>query len=409
MEKNNSQSGSLLSAVFLVAGTCIGGGMLALPVATGTNGFFPSLAMMIICWLAMTLSALFLVEVNLWMEEGAHVISMASRFLGKWGKAISWVLYLFICYASIVAYTAGGGSQIVHALDHWAGLTVTKTIGCVIFILLFGVLVDFGAQVVGRINAILFIAMIVAYIGIVVIGVTEVKSELLFYRRWSGSMMAIPLLLTSFSFQTMVPSLTPYLKRHPAALRIAIIAGTTTALVIYIVWQWLVLGIVPVDGPSGLQAALQQGEPATKFLRETVLNSWIATFAEYFAFFALVTSYLGITLGLYDFLADGLKIKKQGLGKLALGILIVIPTLFFALFFERAFLIGLDASGGFGDSILNGLIPVSMVWIGRYRDQMVGSFRVPGGKPLLIAVFLFFLFYIRSRGIGPYGSFILNL
>ncbi|MFN4174810.1 MAG: aromatic amino acid transport family protein, partial [Parachlamydiaceae bacterium] len=84
---------TLLSAIFLVAGTCIGGGMLALPVATGLAGFFPSLVVMILSWLMMTLTALLLLEVSLWMEEGVHVITMSSRLLGPFGKAVSWVLY----------------------------------------------------------------------------------------------------------------------------------------------------------------------------------------------------------------------------------------------------------------------------------------------------------------------------
>jgi tyrosine-specific transport protein len=53
-------------------------------------------------------------------------------------------------------------------------------------------------------------------------------------------------------------------------------------------------------------------------------------------------------------------------------------------------LLALDASGGFGDSILNGMIPVLMVWVGRYRLGLTG-FRVPGGKLVLVAVFTFFL------------------
>src|SRR5437868_13374543 len=89
---------NIISAMFLVAGTCIGGGMLALPVATGISGFLPSTLMMTLCWLAMTASALLLLEVNLWMKEGAHVITMASTLLGPVGKIVSWCVFLFISY-----------------------------------------------------------------------------------------------------------------------------------------------------------------------------------------------------------------------------------------------------------------------------------------------------------------------
>ncbi|MBA3239233.1 MAG: amino acid transporter [Parachlamydiaceae bacterium] len=375
--------------MFLVGGTCIGGGMLALPLATGIAGFMPSILAMAICWLAMTTSALLLLEANLWMEEGAHVISMASRFLGPYGKAVSWLIYLFICYASIIAYTAGGGVQISLFFDAAFNWQISKDVGSFLFILLFGGVVDLGTRTIGRVNTILFIALIAAYVGLVIIGIPEIKTGFLLNRQWSSALMAVPLLLTTFSFQTMVPSLTPYLKRNGNALRWAIIGGTLITFVVYAIWQALILGIVPVEGPNGLAAVLNSGEPTSQFLKEHVQSAYVSVVAEYFAFFAIITSFIGIAFGLFDFLADGLKIEKKGLGKLALGLLIVIPTLIGSTQFERVFLLALDASGGFGDSILNGMIPVLMVWVGRYRLGLTG-FRIPGGKIVLVAVFIFF-------------------
>lgn len=414
MENAIVRKGSVISAMFLVAGTCIGGGMLALPVATGISGFFPSIIIMSICWIAMTSTALLLLEVSLWMEEGVHLITMTSRILGVPGKAVSWLLYLFICYASIVAYTAGGGIQISSAVHHYSGICISKHIGSVIFLLLFGSVIYFGSRVVGRVNAVLFIAMIAAYFALVGMGIPEVKLELLSQKKWSGALLAVPLLLTSFSFQTMVPSLTPYLKRHAKGLRIAIIGGTFIAFLIYAIWQSLMLGIVPVDGPNGLAEALNRGEPATQFLREHVQNVWLSTIAEYFAFFAIITSFLGIALGLFDFLADGLKIKKDFLGRIILGFLIVVPTLIFATQFERIFLLALDTSGGFGDSILNGIIPVLMVWIGRYRMGYVSDFKLPGGKIFLVIILCFFLFslvleiLVQAGNLAPINAPIVN-
>lgn len=379
---------NLLSAIFLVAGTCIGGGMLALPVATGLAGFIPSLAVMLLAWLMMTLTALLLLEVSLWMEEGVHVITMSSRILGPFGKAVSWVLYLFICYASLVAYTAGGGVQIASSLG------ITKGLGSVIFVLLFGSVIYLGSRAVGRVNAVLFIAMIAAYFALVGMGLDEVKPSQLLHRDWPIAWMALPLLLTSFSFQTMVPSLTPYLKRNAKGLRRAIIYGTGVALLVYVIWQAIILGIVPIQGKEGLLDALSKGEPATEFLTIHVHGPYLALVAEYFAFFALVTSFLGIALGLFDFLSDGLHIKESGFGQLFLAFLVAVPTLFFANFFERAFIVALDASGGFGDAILNGIIPCLMVWIGRYRLGYKGIEMVKGGKPALFLILCFYAFTV---------------
>lgn len=384
---------SIISALFLVAGTCIGGGMLALPVATGISGFLPSVAAMFLCWMMMTGSALLLLEASLWMKEGEHMISIASRLLGAPGRIICWILYLFISYCSIVAYTAGGGGQVVHALNAFAGWELSKSTGCLLFVVVLGVVVDLGTRIVGRVNAILFIAMMLAYVFLIIMGVSEVKSSLLLENQnWSYSLMAIPLLLTSFSFQTMVPSLTPYLNRHVNALRGAIIGGTSLTFIVYLVWEWLVLGIIPIEGPSGLASALAKGNPATQFLRQVASSPYLWIVAEYFAFFALVTSFLGITLGLFDFLSDGLKLKKEGTHKIVLAVLIIVPTLFFATNYERAFIVALESSGGFGDSLLNGIIPILMVWVGRYSKKLPSNPLVPGGKFVLGMMFLFFVF-----------------
>lgn len=378
--------------------------MLALPIATGISGFLPSLVVMAICWITMTMTALLLMEVSLWMEEGAHVITMTSKILGPWGKRLAWILYLFICYASLVAYAAGGGAQMASACDHYCQIPISKDWGSLLFALLFTSVIFVGNWFVGRVNTLLFGAMVLAYFALVGTGISEVKPALLLHQYWPTSMIAVPLLLTAFSFQTMVPSLTPYLKRNIKALRMAIVGGTLLAMLIYLVWQWIILGIVPVEGDNGLAQALAQGDqPATEFLRQHVAGKWVSIIAEFFAYFAIATSFLGIAMGLFDFLADGLKIKKDTMGKAIIGLLIVIPTLIIATRFERVFMTAMDASGGIGDSILNGIIPVLMVWKGRYLLGYKSDFKVPGGKVLLVAIGCFFVVSLSIEILGMMG------
>lgn len=392
MNPSSKLSPQTLSAIFLVAGTCIGGGMLALPVATALNGFLPSTFVMILSWLAMMLTALYLVEVGFWMKkDDAHVISMTSRFLGKWGRGVSWILYLFISYASLVAYTAGSGHLMTKALSCYGGIEITKEMGCVLFTLLFGPCLFCSHKLLGKVNSVLFIAMIIAYFVLISLSVPHVKTDLLMRTNWSGAWLALPLLLTSFSFQTMVPSLHPYLGHHAPSLRVAIIGGTALAFVVYLIWQATVLGCVPLEGSHGLLQALKEGEAATHVLGAAVQNGYIELLASFFAFFALVTSFFGIALGLYDFLSDGFNIPKKGWGTVALGLLVLVPTLLSSMHFERIFLKALDASGGFGDSILNGIMPILMIVIARYhfKLQQVG-YVAPRAKWLLVAAFVFY-------------------
>lgn len=400
--------GSLLGASLLVAGTCIGGGMLALPVATGVAGFIPSVVMMLLGWAFMTITALYLLEVNLWMPEGSHVITMASRYLGTGGKVVAWILYLFIGYASLVAYTAGGGDLLISGFHNLFDITLSKSGAAILFVVVFSLVLYLGNVTVGRVNTVLVIGMVLAYILLVSIGAPEVQWDLLVRHDWGSCVIAIPLLLTIFSFQTIVPSLTYYLKKDGRALRIAIVAGTTLSLIIYIVWEWLVLGTVLLDGDQGLAKALAEGKPATDFLRAATGNPWISYLAEFFAFFALITSFLGIALGLFDFLADGFKIPRNVKGNLLLGLLIAIPTLFFTLTMDKVFLKALDSSGGIGDAILNGIMPALMLWVGRYIYREHSEYRTFGGKPLIIVVILYGLGVFMIEVLGRMG-FILSI
>lgn len=399
----NANKGSVLGATSLVAGTCIGGGMLALPVATGAAGFFSSSVMILLGWAFMTITALLLLEANLWMEKDAHVLTMAGRFLGPVGKVIALLLYLFISYASLVAYSDGGGQLLNAALDNFLGIHLTWYWGEILFVALFGGVIYLGNVFVGRINTLLMIGLVVSYVLLIGTGMSEVNWRLLLRNEWGSSFLAIPLLLTIFSFQTIVPSLTIYLKQDAKALRLSIILGTTISLIVYLIWEWLVLGTVLYDGDMGLAKALETGKPITEFLSAAVQNPMLQIFADFFAFFAIVTSFLGIALGLFDFLADGLKIKRGIGGNLILGLLIAIPTLFFIMTLEKVFLLALDTSGGIGDSLLNGVFPALMVWVGRYKMQLKSEYRVPGGKGLIFLVIVYALFVFALEILGKFG------
>ena len=357
-----------LTGALLVAGTCIGGGMLALPVAGAPAGLIPGLLIMIVVWVLMSATGLCLVEIGFWMKKSdAHIITMASTILGEWGKWLMWCLFLFISYASLTAYTAGCGSLFASALSSVLKTEVSKTAGCWLFVLVFGPFLLGPRAILGRANNILFGLMICAYFVIVGRGIGLVQTEYLMRHDWNYAYLAIPLIITAFSYQMMVPSLHSFLDNDKRSLRVAVVLGTTITLVVYTLWQVVIFGSIPIDGASGLSAAFEAGEPATFCLSQLTNSKLVTHAASFFALFALVTSFFGIGIGLVDFLSDGLKMSRKGRGAIILGLLVLVPSLVFAVSFERIFLIALDISGGFGDTILNGIIPLTMLWLGIKR------------------------------------------
>ena len=61
--RNTLVKNSAIGSTFIVAGTALGAGMLAMPVATAGIGFWTALAMLFGLWLVMSYTALLLDEV----------------------------------------------------------------------------------------------------------------------------------------------------------------------------------------------------------------------------------------------------------------------------------------------------------------------------------------------------------
>ena len=373
----------------LVGGTAIGAGMLALPVVTANAGLLPSYVIYFICWIFSACTGLLLLEVCLWMPNDANIISMASHLLGPVGKGIAWILYLFLFYCLTIAYVAGGGSFIVALF----GGKLPHVLGLILFTAVFGACVYMGTCFVDRINVLLMIGLGVSYFLFLYFGVNKIQFSYFKRAEVLPAIMALPVIFTSFSYQGIIPSLTAYLDRRAKMIRFAIIVGTAFPFLAYILWQFLIMGIVPVEGPHGLMAAEANGMTAIEPLRYIFPGSPIFLMGQFFGAFALTTSFLGVTLGLLDFLSDGLQVAKTGWKKLLLCGLVFIPPIVIAAYNPQIFLTALGYAGGVGCALLLGLLPVIMVWRGRhFKDYGVLHKQLPGGRFVLCLLIAFVLF-----------------
>ncbi|MEI8124591.1 MAG: aromatic amino acid transport family protein [Parachlamydiaceae bacterium] len=379
--------GTLLRGILLVAGTSIGGGMLALPVLTGQIGFFPSLLVYFCCWLFMTLTGLLFLELSLWVEPNANIITMAERTLGGAGKAAAWGLYLFLFYCLVLAYIVGIGDLMVEVMQ--GSISLKEWQGQLLFLGLLGPFVYAGAHLIGKLNIFLMAGLGISFLLFVLFGASHVRTHLLLATDWPKLWTALPITFTAFAYQGTIPTLVSYMGRDAKKIRLAIIIGGFLPLIVYALWQWLILGIVPIEGPGGLQDAVKNGFNAIQPLKSALNTSTVYIVGQYFAFFALITSFFGVSLGLVDFLADGLKVKKTPMGKLILCLLVFIPPTLFAFTHPHIFLIALDYAGGFGCALLLGLMPILMVWSGRYKMGFKGNYTLIGGRWMLLGLIAF--------------------
>lgn len=393
MINKTASLGSFLGGMFLVAGTAIGGGMLALPVLTGLAGFIPSLVLYLLCWLFMASTGLLYLEACLWSEKETNFLSLATRTLGKAGRYFTWVVYLFFFYCLTLAYIVGCGDL----FSELSGGYLSSAIGSWLFVLLFAPFVFLGTKAVAPINIMLMVGLGLSYFTFIALGFHHVDNSLLLNREWSHMFIALPVAFAAFGYQGIVPTLVHHMERDAPRIRLAILLGSLLPLVAYVIWNWLILGIVPVEGADGLQAAMALGKNAVHPLKGVLNTPFLYIVGQFFAFFALVTSFFGVTLGLLDFLADGLKIEKNIKGRLFLSTLIFLPPLVIASYYPGLFLVALTYAGGFGSVILLGLLPILIVWVGRYRNNLAGEYQFFGGKPLLAILAIFVLLELASE------------
>lgn len=384
--------GSFWAATCLISGTCIGGGMLAMPVQTAEIGFGYSLLGLFICWAFMTFTGLCLMEATLWIKNETHFSSLSRILIGNWVKIIAITVYLFMNYASLVAYTAGGATLIQAWSQSLFNITMSYEVCCSIFTLIFGSAIVLGARFLGMVNFWSMIILGLCYIGLVGISLNFIKAENLAWRsHWKESVGAFSMILATYSYQMVVPSVCSFMGYDTAKLKKVIILGTTIPFIIYTVWIFVIHGAIALEGAHGLREAWKNGHSATSPLHKQ-LNHWVITvFADAFALLAMVTSYFGLSMALFHFLNDCFNEMKINMKRNAIIFLTVFPALILAIMFPRALLQFLDLSGGYGDTTLSGMIPIALVWVGRYNKKLESSYRAPGGKLALIAAGCFFL------------------
>lgn len=369
-----------VSGTLLIAGTTIGAGMLGIPLVTAQAGFLPAMGITLLVWFFMLATGFLYLEATLWMQEGANILSMTSRFLGRSGKWFAGSIYLFLYYCLMVAYFAAGAPL----FNSFLGIQ-SIGVGYLLYGLIFGAIVVCGIRLVDRINYILMAAMFLSYFALVGLGIPQIASERLISQDWSKVVFAAPILFSAFGFHNVIPSLTTYFNRDVAVLRKSIFWGTAIPLGVYLIWQWLMIGVVP---ESAINAALNEGKPATAALQSLIHSPWIVRFGQSFAFFAVITSMLGVAFSLVDFLADGMGMKARCLRtRIGLGLLVFLPPFLFCLADPAVFVTAIGFAGGFGEAFLNGLLPVALVWMGRYQQRLGLQHQLIGDKPMLCILF----------------------
>ena len=376
-----------LGSTLITSGTMIGAGMLAMPLTSAGIGFTFTVVLLILLWILLTYSALLFVEVYQTAEHDAGIGTLAAQYFGRPGRIVATSVLMIFLYALLSAYVTGGGAILASTLPDFAAPDLKMKGSILAFTILFGVFVAIGTSFVDALNRFLFIAMIAALFIVLGLMIPEIKIDNLMAIPIDKALLisASPVFFTAFGFHGSIPCLNKYLEGDVKALRFSIIVGSAITLVGYILWQFSTHGVL---SQTRFLEILNQ-DPTLNGLIEAVRvitgSTIIAAIVKIFSALALITSFLGVALGLLECIEDLLKRAFNiSANRLSLGFLTFLPPLLFAFFYPEGFILALGYAGQMF-AFYAVVLPAALVWKARHQHPNL-PYRVPGGSGVLLFV-----------------------
>ena len=376
-----------LGSTLITSGTMIGAGMLAMPLTSAGIGFTFTVVLLVLLWILLTYSALLFVEVYQTAEHDAGIGTLAAQYFGRPGRIVATSVLMIFLYALLSAYVTGGGAILASTLPDFATPDLKMKGSILAFTIFFGIFVAIGTSFVDALNRFLFIAMIAALFIVLGLMIPEIKIDNLMAMPIDKALLisASPVFFTAFGFHGSIPCLNKYLEGDVKALRFSIIVGSAITLVGYLLWQFSTHGVL---SQSRFLEILNQ-DPTLNGLIEAVRvitgSTIIAAVVKIFSALALITSFLGVALGLLECIDDLLKRAFNiSANRLSLGFLTFLPPLLFAFFYPEGFILALGYAGQMF-AFYAVVLPAALVWKARHQHPNL-PYRVPGGSGVLLFV-----------------------
>lgn len=379
----------ILGSALMIAGTTIGAGMLAMPLTSAGIGFGATVLLLFGLWLLLTYTGLLFMEVYQTAKRpDVGVASLAEQYFGMPGRVLTTGSLLILLYALLAAYITGGGSLLSGLMPEFSDANVKLKVSIVLFTVILGIFVIVGIKGVDGLTRLLFIGKIAAFLFVLAMMFPNVQMKNLMETPIDNKLIlaAVPIFFTSFGFHVIMASINTYLDADIRRIRIAILIGTAIPLGAYLLWQLATHGVL---SQSEFIQILQQ-DPTLNGLvtatREITGSAILGEMVRLFSALALITSFLGVALGIVECVGDLLKRVRLPANRLLLAPLTFVPPLLFALFYPNGFIAALGYAGLLF-AFYGLLLPIGLAWRARKLYPEL-PYRVAGGNVALILAFV---------------------
>lgn len=383
---------SILGGSMIIAGTAVGAGMFSIPMVTSGVWFSGSVVLLIYTFICMLLSGLMILEANMNYPAGASFHTMVKDLLGSGWNTINTLSITFVLYILTYAYISAGSSIITENISQY--VQVPQALSGFIFAVVIAFFVWLSTRAVDRLSTILIGGMVITFV-MSIGGMVTTASPLVLFDQYENSqseylpyaLAALPYLLTSFGYHGNVPGLVKYYNKDSRSVMLSLVYGAGITVTIYILWQYAIQGNIP---RSSFIAIRENGNNIGALLNQmniSAQSSFISQFLTLFSYMALASSFLGVSLGLFDFIADFFKFNDSHQGRFKSIIITFLPPTILGLVFPDGFIYAIGFAG-LAATIWAVIVPAMMARASRKRFPN-NSYRTPGGSFVIGFVILF--------------------
>ncbi|MFV8570116.1 aromatic amino acid transporter [Marinobacter sp. SBS5] len=378
---------SLIGGASIIASVCVGAGMLGLPSSgAGAWTVWSSLAL-VLTMVVMTLSGWMLLEAFKHFDLRASFNTVTKSLLGARVNVFSNLTVYFVGGILLYAYITSSG-LIIQSMTG-----VDSKLVSVVFVLLFSLVVWHSTRAVDRLSVVLVTFMLLSFVLGVFGLAARIDLGILFdtanlngqYAPYAMSML--PVALTSFGYHHSVASLRAYYGEERKAQK-AILGGTAVALTFYLVWLVSIFGNLPREDFGPVVAQGGDVDVLLAALGFAIDSERVANTISTFSTAAILSSFVGVGLGTFDFMADLLGFKNDRKGRTKTWAITFVPPLLLSLLAPFGFVVAIGYAGA-AAAVWACIVPALLARKSRMLEGGATGFMAPGAKVAIILVLVF--------------------
>ena len=364
-------------AITTLIGTIIGAGILGIPYAVAQIGFLYGSLLIILLGIAFLFLNLFVGEIILRTKKQYQLTGYAGKYLGPWGKRImSATLFLGI-YGALTAYLIGEGTTLHAIFDIGTPLLYT-----LIFFFLGIIIIYFGVKATGKAELILISLLFVIIVLISIFSFNHLNLDNLQGANISRLLIPYGIIMFAYIAAPGIPEMQEVLSKEKKKLRNAIIIGSIIPIFLYLLFTFIILGLISFDQFELLEPNQRIATIALSIYAHPLLG----LFANILAILSMFTSFLTLGLALLEVYKYDYGFSHNLSFLLTFSFPLLVAVLNLSTFIAILGFTGAIAGG------LEGILIILMYWKAKTKGERKPEYSLPQFQT--VGVFLIVLFIL---------------